>query len=81
MVAQCTKSAAYFGDMYQGWTQLGGAMTILTPDDHFSTHLMFVTPNLTANQQFAKLSVIVLSASMSNVHLNGMKIEVCVDYI
>ena len=66
--------------MYQSWTQLGDAMTILTPDKDFSTNLMFLTPALNSllnpRTEFAKLSVVTLTESMKNIYLNGESVEV-----
>ena len=62
--------------MYQGWTQIGEAMTILTPDADLSTDLLFVTPDVDPLTVFAKLFVVSLSGSMTQIYLNGDGIKV-----
>ena len=76
VAAQCLKSEDSFGDMYQGWTQVGETMIILTPDTDLSTDLVFVTPDVDPLRVFGKLSVVSLTESMSGIYLNGDKIEV-----
>ena len=76
VVAQCFESEESFGDMYQGWTQIGEAMTILTPDADLSTDLLFVAPDVDPLTVFAKLSVVSLSGSMTQIYLNGDGIKV-----
>ena len=73
-MAQSTRNADYFGELYQDWTQIGDVMSILTPDNNLSTDLIFET---TDNPPYSKVSVVVLSESMQNVYLNGDSIEVC----
>ena len=51
-------------------------MTILTPDADLSTDLLFVTPDVDPLTVFAKLSVVSLLGSMTQIYLNGHKIEV-----
>ena len=55
-------------------------MTILTPDADLSTDLLFVTPDVDRLTVFEKLSVVSLSGSMSQIYLNGYKIEVSVSF-
>ena len=62
--------------MHQGWTQVGDAMSILSADTDLSTDLLFVTPDVDPLIVFEKLSVVSLSGSMTQIYLNGDKIEV-----
>ena len=78
-MAQFSKNEASLGDMYQGWAQMGDTMTVLTPDTDLSTDLMFVTPELTEEQQLVKLSVIVSSEETDSLYLNGDKLNVSVN--
>ena len=54
-------------------------MTVLTPDTDLSTDLMFVTPELTAEQQLVKLSVVVSSEQADSLYLNGEQLNVSYD--
>ena len=81
VAAQFSKNEASLGDMYQGWAQMGDTMTVLTPDTDLSTDLMFVTPELTEEQQLVKLSVIVSSEETDSLYLNGDKLNVSVNII
>ena len=65
--------------LYQGWAQMEDTMTVLTPDTDLSTDLMFVTPELTEEQQLVKLSVIVSSEETDSLYLNGDKLNVSVN--
>ena len=76
VAAQCLKSWNRFGDMNQGWTQVGEAMTILTPDADLSTDLLFVTPDVDPLTVFTKRSVVSSAGSMTQIYLNGDKIVV-----
>ena len=76
MAAQSLRSYDSFGNMNQGWTQVGEAMTILTPDADLSTDLMFATPDVDPLTVFAKLSVVSLSGYMTQIYLNGNQIKV-----
>ena len=51
-------------------------MSILTSDADLSTDLLFVTPDVTPLIVFAKLSVVSLGGSMTQIYLNGYKIGV-----
>ena len=62
--------------MYQEWAQIGDAMTILTPDTDLSTDLLFVTPDVDPKIVLEKISVVCLAGSMTQIYLNGDKIEV-----
>ena len=75
-MAQCSKAQSSVGEMYQGWAQMGDAMTILMPDSDLSTDLLFVTPDVDPLTVFEKLSVVSLAGSMTQIYLNGDTIEV-----
>ena len=51
-------------------------MSILTSDTDLSTDLLFVTPDVDPLTVFTKLSVVSLGESMTQIYLNGDKIEV-----
>ena len=76
VAAQCSMNTFSLGDMYQGWTHIGDAMSILTPDKDLSTDLLFVTLNVDPLTVFQKVSVVSLAGTMSQIYLNGNKIEV-----
>ena len=62
--------------MYQGWVQIGDAMTILTADADLSTDLLFLTANVDPLTVFEKLSVVSLVGSLTQIYLNGDRIRV-----
>ena len=83
VAAQILKAEEFFGDLYQGWTQMGESMAILIPDSEFSTDLFFATPRMDQLTVFGKLSVVSLSGSMAHIYLNGksIKVDMCIVHV